>query len=47
MKRLNKLVKMACPAVGSVLTTIAVVGGVQAFSFWSFYQPKAPKCLKK
>lgn len=45
MKRINSIIKKACPVVGSMLTTVAVAGGVKAFSFWTFYQPKAPKCL--
>jgi hypothetical protein len=47
MKRLNKLVKMVCPLAGSIVATIALVGGAEPFSFWTFYQPKAPKRISK
>jgi len=47
MKKLNKVLKAVYPVVGSVLTTIALVGGVKPLSFWTFYQPKAPKSLYK
>lgn len=47
MKKLNNLVKVVCPMVGSMLAAVALVGGVQPYSFWTFYQPKAPKRLSK
>jgi len=46
MNKLNKSMRSFYPVIGSLLTVVAIVGGIKPYSFWSLYQPKAPKCLK-